>query len=166
MINLEVKMTENKRIIDCLELAQRVVEQANIKEEYRQIAFQKAFDFLVGSNDQAPKMEEAKPNIHITKTIAGFLRGSSSKSHADKVLTMAYFFLKNNKVAFTKEDIEQAYQEAFLPESKNINVEINGLIKRGFLMSTKEKIEGKKCFKITIDGITYYEEELSKDEKR
>jgi len=173
MINMGVKMTKNKEIIEKLQVAQKIVNDANLNQEYRQIAFQKACDYLIHiprfekGISEAEKSEQAEPPQKQTaKTFAGFLRQTNSKSHADKVLAIAYFLVKNDKMTFTKEDIETTYQEAFLPKSKNTNVEINGLIKRGLLMPTKEKIEGKKSFKITMDGMDYVEKELIKNDKK
>lgn len=174
MINKEVKMEKNKEIIEKLQIAQKIVNESKISQEYKQVAFQKAFESLM----EMPKSKEDVYVSHIkqperttslqidtAKTFAGFLRQTNAKSHADKVLAMVYYFVKKDKIVFTKEDIEKEYQEAFLPKSKNTNVEINGLIKRGLLMPTKEKVAGKKGYKITMDGMDYTEKELIKVDK-
>jgi len=167
-------MTNNKKIIEWLKNAQEIVNEAGISEEYKQAAFQKAFDSLASNSVQIKNASESKQSIEpITspisevKTFAGFLRQTTSKSHADKILAIIYFYVKSlNKITFTKEDIEKTYQESFLPKSKNTSAEIIGLIKRGLVMNTGEKIDGKKSFKITLAGMNFVEEELMKGGKQ
>jgi len=173
MTNMEAKMMKNKEIIETLQAAQKIVKDANLDQEYRQLAFEKTFECLIHihlPNKMISEIEKPLQDnpmvVHTTKPFPGFLRQTQSKSHANKVLTIAYYYVKNNKLTFTKEDIETAYQEAFLPKSKNTSVEINGLIGRGLLMSTQEKVEGKKSFKITLDGMDYVEKELIKNDKK
>lgn len=166
-------MTNNKEIVEWLKNAQEIVKEAGISDEYKQVAFQKAFDSLSSKFTQTQNLSESKqpvdnksPNISETRTFAGFLRQTTSKSHADKILAIIYFYVKNqNKITFTKEDIEKTYQESFLPRSKNTSAEIIGLIKRGLAMNTGEKIDGKKSFKITLAGMNFVEEELIKNDK-
>ena len=136
-------MTKNKEIVEWLKSAQEIVNEAGISEEYKQAAFQKAFDSLANrptTLEQPTKPEQPSEikTLHLpeAKTFPGFLRQTTSKSHADKILAIVYFYVKSkNKITFTKEDIEKTYQESFLPKSKNTSAEINGLIKRGLVMS-------------------------------
>ena len=171
MSNMEVKMEKYKEFIAKLKLSQKIVEESQISSEYKEIAFQETMNYLnhKPNNKKEYIKEEIKggnpSQISSAKTFPGFLRLTKAKSHSEKTISIAYFLMKQDKMTFTKEDIESAYQESFLPKSKNTNVEINGLIKRGLLMRTKEKIEGKKSFQITMDGISFVEMELIKNEK-
>jgi len=171
MSNMEVKMENHKEFIAKLKLSQKIVEESQISSGYKEIAFQETMNYLTQKPVEKQKHKQIEietkisPQISSAKTFPGFLRLTKSKSHSEKTMSIAYFLMKQGKMTFTKEDIENAYQEAFLPKSKNTNVEITGLIKRGLLMSTKEKIEGKKSFQITMDGISFVETELIKDAK-
>jgi len=164
-------MGNHKEFIEKLKLSQKIVEESQILSDYKEIAFQETMNYLNQgpTNKKENKNEEVEkkipPHISSAKTFPGFLRLTKAKSHSEKTMSIAYFLMKKDKMTFTKEDIESAYQEAFLPKSKNTNVEINGLIKRGLLMPTKEKVEGRKSFQITMDGISFVETELIKDEK-
>ena len=172
MSKLEVKMTKNKEIIEKLKITQEIVEEAKLSREYKQVAFQNVFNYLTYKTDSVREPIKIDTQTQIesqktltAKTFAGFLRNTNSKSHANKVLAASYYLLKTkSSIMFTKEDIEKEYKAAFLPKSKNTNAEINGLIQRGLIMPADEKVEGKKCYSITQDGITYVETELIKNE--
>jgi len=177
MSNCEVKMKTNKEITKILKLSQEIVEEANIGDKYKQIAFSKVFDIMarrldrgdtnMGQTDFSDKKSSATAEIiNSSKTFAGFLRQTTAKSHAHNVLCAAYYFLKHDKMTFTKEDIESAYQSAFLPKSKNTSADINSLIKQGLVMSTKEKVGGKTSYQITMDGINFVEEKLKETGKK
>ncbi len=166
-------MTNNKEIIDLLTTSEEIVEAANIDEKYKQTAFSKVFDLLSNRNKPMNSVMKQKNTnkqdssevtkiIGSSKTFAGFLRQTTVKSHAHKVICAAYYFIKQGKMTFTKEDIDSAYQSAFLPKSKNTSADINSLIKQGLVMPTKEKVEGKNCYQITMDGLSFVEEELIK----
>ena len=94
-----------------------------------------------------------------------FLKKARVKSQADKVLCATYFCLLENKKAITLDDIKEKYSKALLKKSKNLNAEINSNISKGYMMQNDKKINSKKSYSITQDGISYLEEKLSGVEK-
>lgn len=178
MNNVEVNMTDIKKLIsEKITITNEIIENSTVNDEFKEVAFSKVLDYLLNGPSQKKELNldnkdlakfkstEGDPKSQIiSKTLAGFLRKTNAESHFQKVVTIAYYLMNNNKMIFTKEDIEKEYQNALMPKSKNTNAEINSLIQKGLVMSTGDKIEGKKSFKITMDGINYVEEELIKND--
>ena len=167
---LEVKMI-NSQILETIKQAQRIVDQSEIKQEFKQVAFQKTFDYLIKRLELSPSVNLAKPETikqepmaQHAKTFAGFLRQTNAKIHQHKVLSAAYFFMKKNKIIFTRKDIESAYRACLLPKPVNTSQDIGRLIKKGLLMLAEKKIENKKGFQITLDGISFVEKKLIKND--
>lgn len=174
MPNWEVKMGElRSRITKAIKTAEEAVKEVSeLEEKFTGPAFEVVLRYLLETGFENQDVAVAKtykaqvssaPDTIKIQSFPGLLRRLNAKSHADKVLAIAYYFLNyKNKVMFTKEDVEKEYQSALLPKSKNTSAEINSLIQRGHLMPNGEKIEGRKSYSITQDGIAYVEEKLKK----
>jgi hypothetical protein len=172
MINLGVKMKEIKENIKKqISLAHEISKEIEgLDETYRLRAFEIISSYLLDKQGFVSTLPSAISHNNSTvnlspeiKTFASFLRRLDAKSHADKVLSIAYFCNKvKNSASLTKDDIEVEYKAALIPKSKNTTAEINSLIQRGYVMLNDDKIEGKRSFTITADGITYIEEKLLK----
>lgn len=165
----EIKKYMRKKI----KLAEEIVESIEkLDEKYKIPAFEKTLRVLLEGSPHnemkfKPTLDEKRDetNVHLdsARTFAGFIRGLNAKSHADKTLAIAYFLLKiRRKPVFTKEIVEAEYMSAFFPRSKNTNTEINGLIQRGLIMPHGEKVDSKKAFVITNDGMEFVEKDLIK----
>ena len=155
-------------------IAKEISDETKLENDYKLIVFESSLNYLLENVQTSKKViendVEPVPVKNFTmpsgKTFAGFLKSIDAKSHANKVLSVAYHLLKaKNMVMFTKEDIEKEYKAAFLPKSKNTNAEINNLIQRGLLMPAEQKVDGKKSYSMTMDGISYVEQELIKNGK-
>lgn len=170
----EVKMGNIKaKITEAITTARTAVKEVpGLEEQFKGLAFEVALRYLLETSDEDQttitkqhskvQMSHGGDTVRI-QSFAGLLRRLNAKSHTDKVLAIAYYFLKyKDKVVFTKEDVEKEYQAALLPRSKNTNAEINNLIQRGQIMPNKEKVEGRKSYSITQDGIEHVEEKLKK----
>jgi len=162
-----------EHIKSSIKLAKECVEETTkIEKDYKNLAFKVVLEYLLNSGTKYRDIDikydksednENEINIKGIKTYASFLRRLNAKSHTDKILSMAYYLLKiKNKPIFTKSDIESEYKYSLIPKSKNMAVEFNSLLKRGFIMNNDERVDGKKSFSITIDGIEYVEENLIK----
>lgn len=95
-------------------------------------------------------------------SISEFIRKLKFKKHTNMVLGFAYFLEKFSGVKeFSPADINNCYYEAKM-ESSNTSQMIIQLIRRGHLMPAKTKDKKKKLYTLTMSGIQFIDDSLSK----
>ncbi|MBU1103556.1 MAG: hypothetical protein KJ600_03310 [Nanoarchaeota archaeon] len=145
----------NESIIEKVKEAQEIVKASGIGENLANSAFKVVLEYLIKSevkldNLQEEKVQEGSVKKVGNKSLINYLKQAGSKSHADKILMMAYYMLTHeNKLLFDRKDIKEEYLKIKEPQSKNLTVEFNSLIKRGFIMLS----EDKSHFILTQPGI-------------
>jgi hypothetical protein len=146
----------------------RLVRQAidltqDVQSEYRQAAFQEVLRYLIQTHIVGAPREKIPPRERTEgESIGEFLRKVSSRAHTDITLAMAYYLLRYRKVeSFTVNDLDALYSEARRPKT-NLNLAVNGNIKKGFMIDKGEKREALKLFAISRMGEDHVESDLLK----
>lgn len=96
-------------------------------------------------------------------SIKEFFLQKKPKSDPEKTLLVGYFLEHyRGASAFNSRDLTEAFREAKEKFPSNISRTINDLIKRGYVMETKDKKEGLKSWTLTSSGERFVENELGK----
>lgn len=100
-------------------------------------------------------------------SLSQYLRSKNFSSDTDRVLGVAcYLFHNENKENFSANCIKTALKDARQNIPTNINAYINQNINTGRIVEDKEnKIDGKKAYYITDDGISYCDDYIAKETK-
>jgi len=146
-----------------IELARQLV-GGDAADPFRQIAFEVVFRKLL-EGTVIEKATKATPTELSTMQINEVLASKNLESHMDKVEAIAWHSLRRGEDSVTAKDIYDAYARARLQGPKNLTDVINTSIKRGHLLDSPSKKEGKKAWSITRTGENYIEDLLGSTEK-
>ncbi len=105
--------------------------------------------------------EAGEPPVRLTMQINEFLASKKLKSHTDKVLAIAYYYLHAKSETVTRPEIEEAYATSRLPRPQNLSDVIAKCVRKGYLVDSREQKEGQKAWQITPTGEKYVEEKPS-----
>ena len=159
---------DNAKITDRINQSNKVVEDSGIEEPLKKIAFRTVLEYLLNAPEQVlkgnpnPSEEDTKRPEFSSDSLVNYIKQAKLKSHSDKILMMAYFMMtKEDTMTFNHAKIKEKYLDIREPESKNLSVEFNSLIKRGLIMNVKDK----KTYSLTQQGITYVEGKLENGTK-
>ncbi|MEC1451553.1 hypothetical protein P9D59_08450 [Bacillus haynesii] len=101
------------------------------------------------------------------ESIVLFLREKSFVNDVDLVMGVSYYidYIENNG-PFTAKDIENKLAEARQSKPTNISHFINLNIKKGFIIESPERKEGKKAYSVSSVGIEWCESFTQQSEKK
>lgn len=158
---------DNESIAGKIDQAQEAVKLSKVEGSFKEIAFQTTLKYLLNQNNNpqstpnTPNPQDPVPTPYSAPdSLVGLIKKAGLSSHSDKILMMAYFMMtQKNTMTFNNKIIREKYFEIRESPSKNLTVEFNGLIKKGFIMPSQEG----KSYVLTRAGIEYLEEKLKDD---
>ena len=118
-----------------------------------------------GESSSIGHNEGKEENSYERMNLASFLQDKGVLSEQEFVLFAAYFDeKKSGKSYFTKEDVDQYYNEARRTKPSNVSMCLNQLAKKGFIMDA-DTVEQKspKPYIVSASGIIHIEEYKPKD---
>lgn len=150
--DIKQKFTEAKELV------------SDIEEPYQGLALEIVFRWLL---DQAVSPVQlvgpgVRPAISPSMALNEFLASRKPKSHKDRVLLVAYYYLHSKNEPVTRAEIDEAYTLARMARPQNLSDMIGKCIAKGYLMEHPAEKEGKKAWHITQTGEKYLEEQATK----
>lgn len=135
---------------------------SGIEESFRPLALQVVFRWLLDQkrHGERTRGEGKEPRIALTMQINEFLASKNVKSHTDRILATAYYYLRNSDQPITKSEIEEVYRRTRIPRPKNLSDLIAKLVRRGYFVDSPGGQKGQKAWQITPTGEKYVEEKL------
>lgn len=94
-----------------------------------------------------------------------FLLGKNVGSEAQKVLALAYFAERHERLtSFNVPDLETVFRAAREKLPKNLNDTVNKNVARGFLMEADRKKDSKKAWQLTATGERHVEQKMGRSQ--
>lgn len=100
--------------------------------------------------------------IDISKTLprhlSELLKSKSPKSHPERVLAIACFYLRTKNEPVTRAEILNEYTNVHLPRPKNMSDVIAQCVRKAWLVSHPDRKEGQNAWFVTPTGEAYFDQ--------
>lgn len=128
-----------------------------------QIAFGEVFRMLLQESTVMAR-EETKPEIKksLPAQVSEFLAGMNIATHTDRIVAIIYYNYHKSNQPTTITELEEAYSNARVRPPRNFSDLLASCIRRGYVVESKDKKEGKKAWQITPTGEKFVEEEINR----
>ena len=108
-----------------------------------------------------------KTSSGVTKkkiSIKAFLLSKTPESYSQKILAIGYYLEKyENFSSFTAKDLEEGFRVAKEKNPSNINNLVYHIVKKGYMMETKERKDNLKSWILTNLGEKYVENDFQEE---
>lgn len=128
-----------------------------------QIAFGEVFRVLL-QESLVMAREEVKAEIKhkaLPTQLSEFLAGRNITTHVDRIVAILYYQYHKGIELTTVAELEGAYSNARVRPPRNFSDLLANCIRRGYVVESKDKKDGKKAWQITPTGQKFVEEEIS-----
>ena len=150
------------------EETQRKIQQAkelvggNPEDPLIQIAFGEVLKILLHESfisaelNVAPKLNKAD----LPTQVSEFLAQKNVKYHIDRIINILFYRHYKGNESTTVAELEEAYSSARVKTPRNFSDILADCVRKGYVVESKDKKEGRKAWQITPTGERFIEEEL------
>jgi hypothetical protein len=135
----------------------------DIRDPLTQIAFREVLHILLQQYSQHSISQPERKTAIVSQgvQISEFLAQRRIESETDRMASILYYHLHNERGSSTRAEILEAYATARLRRPTNLSDVVARCIRKGHVIEAQEKKEGQKAWQITVTGEKYVEEKLT-----
>lgn len=134
-------------------------------DPFTQIAFSEVLRVLLEESAVLAVEEEGGPKIKavaLPEQASEFLAQKNIKSHFDRIMAILYYHYHSGQKSTTIPELQETYSSVRVKAPRNFSDVLAQCIRKGYVIETLSKKDGKKAWQITPTGERYVEEELGR----